>query len=74
MYAKDIQGASRVIAYIVNRWGDFRKPMYIDKDKHSNFYKLLHKKMLLYFKSLLRTQCPPDTVRIIAFMKHTRNL
>lgn len=43
-YAKDIQGASRVIAYIVNRWGDFRKPMYIDKDKYSNFYKLLHKK------------------------------
>lgn len=43
-YAKDIQGASRVIAYIVNRWGDFKKPMYIDKDKHSNFYKLLHKK------------------------------
>lgn len=23
-YAKDIQGASRVIAYIVNRWGDFK--------------------------------------------------
>ena len=43
-YAKDIQGASRVIAYIVNRWGDFKQPMYIDKDKHSNFYKLLHKK------------------------------
>jgi hypothetical protein len=43
-YAKDIQGISRVIAYIVNRWGDFKKPMYIDKDKHSNFYKLLHKK------------------------------
>lgn len=43
-HAKDIQGASRVIAYIVNRWGDFKKPMYIDKDKHSNFYKLLHKK------------------------------
>lgn len=43
-YAKDIQGASRVIAYIINRWGDFKKPMYIDKDKHSNFYKLLHKK------------------------------
>lgn len=43
-YAKDIQGASRVIAYIVNRWGAFKKPMYIDKDKHSNFYKLLHKK------------------------------
>ena len=43
-YAKDIKGASRVIAYIVNRWGDFKKPMYIDKDKHSNFYKLLHKK------------------------------
>lgn len=43
-YAKDIIGASRVIAYIVNRWGNFKKPMYIDKDKHSNFYKLLHKK------------------------------
>ena len=43
-YAKDIQGASRVIAYIVNRWGDFKNPMYIDKDKHSTFYKLLHKK------------------------------
>ena len=43
-YAKDIQGISRVIAYIVNRWGDFKKPMYIDKDKHSTFYKLLHKK------------------------------
>lgn len=43
-YAKDIIGASRVIAYIVNRWGDFKKPMYINKDKHSNFYKLLHKK------------------------------
>ena len=43
-YAKDIKGASRAIAYIVNRWGDFKKPMYIDKDKHSNFYKLLHKK------------------------------
>lgn len=43
-YAKDIIGVSRVIAYIVNRWGDFKKPMYINKDKHSNFYKLLHKK------------------------------
>lgn len=43
-YAKDIQGASRVIAYIVNRWGDFKQPMYVDKDKHSPFYKLLHKK------------------------------
>ena len=43
-YAKDIQGASRVIAYIINRWGDFKKPMYIDKDKHSTFYKLLHKR------------------------------
>lgn len=43
-YTKDIQGASRVIAYIVNRWGSFKTPMYIDKDKHSNFYKLLHKK------------------------------
>lgn len=43
-YAKDIQGASHVIAYIVNRWGSFKTPMSIDKDKHSNFYKLLHKK------------------------------
>lgn len=43
-YTKDIQGASRVIAYIVNRWGDFKCPMYVDKDKHSTFYKLLHKK------------------------------
>lgn len=43
-WALDIQGASRVIAYIVNRWGDFKAPMYVDKDKHSNFYKLLHKK------------------------------
>lgn len=43
-YTKDIQGASHVIAYIVNRWGSFKTPMYIDKDKHSNFYKLLHKK------------------------------
>lgn len=43
-YAKDIIGASRVIAYIVNRWGDFKQPMYIDKNKHSTFYKLLHKK------------------------------
>lgn len=43
-YAKDIKGASRVIAYIVNRWSDFKVPMYIDKDKHSTFYKLLHKK------------------------------
>ena len=43
-WALDIQGASHVIAYIVNHWGSFKKPMYIDKDKHSNFYKLLHKK------------------------------
>lgn len=43
-WALDIQGASRVIAYIVNRWGDFKKPMYVDKDKHSTFYKLLHKR------------------------------
>lgn len=43
-YARDIQGASRVIAYIVNRWGDFKAPMYVDKDKHGTFYKLLHKK------------------------------
>lgn len=33
-----------VIAYIVNRWGEFKVPMYVNKDKHSNFYKLLHKK------------------------------
>ena len=43
-WALDIQGASRVIAYIVNHWGSFKEPMYIDKDKHSNFYNLLHKK------------------------------
>lgn len=43
-YAKDIQGASRVIAYIVNRWGSFKVPMYVDKDKQGTFYKLLHKK------------------------------
>ena len=43
-YAQDIKGASRVIAYIVNRWGSFKEPMYVDKDKHSNFYKLLHKR------------------------------
>lgn len=43
-YARDIQGASRVIAYIVNRWGNFKTPMYVDKDKHGTFYKLLHKK------------------------------
>ncbi len=43
-YAKDIQGASRVIAYLSNRWGSFKTPMYVDKDKHSTFYKLLHKK------------------------------
>lgn len=43
-YAKDIHGASRVIAYITNRWGNFKVPMYVDKDKHCTFYKLLHKK------------------------------
>lgn len=43
-YARDIQGARRVIAYIVNRWGSFKAPMYVDKDKHGTFYKLLHKK------------------------------
>lgn len=43
-YAKDIQGANRVIAYIVNRWGEFKVPMYVNKDAHSTFYKLLHKK------------------------------
>lgn len=43
-WALDIQGASRVIAYIVNHWGNFKEPMYVDKDKHNTFYKLLHKK------------------------------
>lgn len=43
-YAKDIHGASRVIAYVTNRWGNFKVPMYVDKDKHCTFYKLLHKK------------------------------
>lgn len=43
-YAKDVIGARRVIAYIVNRWGDFKQPMYVDKDKQGTFYKLLHKK------------------------------
>lgn len=43
-WALDIQGASRVIAYIVNRWGSFKAPMYVGKDKHGTFYKLLHKK------------------------------
>lgn len=43
-YTKDIIGASRVIAYIVNRWGSFKVPMYVDKDKQGTFYKLLHKK------------------------------
>lgn len=43
-YAKDVIGARRVIAYIVNRWGSFKVPMYVDKDKQGTFYKLLHKK------------------------------
>lgn len=43
-YAKDIIGASRVIAYIVNRWGKFKKPMYLSELQHPAFYKLLHKK------------------------------
>lgn len=43
-YAKDIIGASRVIAYIVNRWGSFKVPMYVDKNKQGTFYKLMHKK------------------------------
>lgn len=43
-YTKDIIGASRVIAYIVNRWGDFKVPMYVDKHKQGTFYKLMHKK------------------------------
>ena len=43
-YAKWIQGASRVIAYIRNRWTEFKEPMYVDKEQHTTFYKLLHKK------------------------------
>lgn len=43
-YAKDVIGARRVIAYIVNRWGDFKQPMYVDKDKQGTFYELQHKK------------------------------
>lgn len=43
-YAKDIIGASRVIAYIVNRWGKFKKPMYLSELQRPAFYKLLHKK------------------------------
>lgn len=43
-YAKDIIGASRVIAYIINRWGSFKVPMYVDKNKQGTFYKLMHKK------------------------------
>lgn len=43
-YTKDIIGASRVIAYIVNRWGHFKKPMYLSELQHPAFYKLLHKK------------------------------
>ena len=43
-YAKDIIGASRVIAYIVNRWGDFKKPMYIDKDIHSKLLQTVAQK------------------------------
>lgn len=43
-YTKDIIGASRVIAYIVNRWGNFKKPMYLSELQHPAFYKLLHKK------------------------------
>lgn len=57
-YAKDIKGASRVIAYIVNRWGDFKEPMYIDKDKHSNFYKLLHKKSATLPKKFMQDVMP----------------
>lgn len=57
-YAKDIQGASRVIAYIVNHWGSFKEPMYIDKDKHSNFYKLLHKKGAALPKKFMQDVTP----------------
>lgn len=54
----DIQGASRVIAYIVNHWGSFKEPMYIDKDKHSNFYKLLHKKGAALPKKFMQDVMP----------------
>ena len=43
-YASDIKGARRVIAYIVNHWGVFKIPMYVNKDKHNTFHKLLNKK------------------------------
>lgn len=43
-YASNVKGASRVIAYIVNHWGNFKAPMYVNKDKHATFCKLLHKK------------------------------
>lgn len=56
--AKDIIGASRVIAYIVNHWGSFKEPMYIDKDKHSNFYKLLHKKGAALPKKFMQDVTP----------------
>lgn len=57
-WALDIQGASRVIAYIVNHWGSFKEPMYIDKDKHSNFYKLLHKKGAALPKKFMQDVMP----------------
>lgn len=52
-YAYEIQGASRVIAYLVNHWGDFKAPMYVDKNKRTTFYKLLNKRGAALPKKLL---------------------
>lgn len=41
--AAEIQGARRVIAYIVNHWDNFKRPVYVDKDKKPTMYKLVHK-------------------------------
>lgn len=53
-YASDIKGASRVIAYIVNRWGDFKIPVYAGKDKHTGFYKMCHKKDVVLSPQFLK--------------------
>lgn len=66
-YAKDIQGASRVIAYITNRWGAIKEPMYIDKNKHSNFYKLLHKKGAALPKKFMQDVMPTSYCADYAF-------
>lgn len=66
-YAKDIQGASRVIAYITNRWGAIKEPMYIDKNKHSNFYKLLHKKGAALPKKFMQDVMPTSYYADYAF-------